>query len=78
MPVKTFTFYNLGRDLDNLAPGFGLTVDYDLLEGLIRSMHSSHPPNHLRDELKDLASEHHCDFSDIADHRFVHFTKQKH
>ena len=40
MPVKTFTFYNLGRDLDNLAPGFGLTVDYDLLEGLIRSIGS--------------------------------------
>ena len=78
MPVKTFTFYSLGRDLDDLAPGFGLTVNYEILESLIRSMHSPHPPDHLRDELKELASEHHCKFNDLADHGFVHFVKQKH
>ncbi len=75
MPVKTFTFYSLGRDLDNLAPGFGLTMDYDVLEGLIKSMASNAPPDHLRDELKELAREHHCEFKDMAKQRFVHFVK---
>lgn len=78
MPVKTFTFYNLGRDLDNLAPGFGLTINYDVLEGLIKTMASDAPPDHLRDELKELAREHHCQFEDIADNRFVHFMKVPH
>ncbi len=79
MPVKTFTFFNLGRDLDNLAPGFGLTMNYDVLESLIRSMPSPHnPPDHLRDELKLLAKKHHCAFSDLPGQRFVHFVKVPH
>jgi hypothetical protein len=76
MPMKKFTFYNLGRDLDAIAPGFGLTVDYDILEGLIRSATTSQPPDHLRDEFKLLAREHNCTFSDFAEHRFVHFAKR--
>ena len=76
MPVKAFTFFSLGRDLDNLAPGFGLTVDYEILEGLLRSTVASAPPDHLRDELRELALEHKCDFKDWAEHRFVHFVKR--
>lgn len=77
MPVKAFTFFSLGRDLDNIAPGFGLTVDYEILEGLITSTVSSGPPDHLRDELKQLAEEHSCDFKDWAEHRFVQFVKHQ-
>ena len=78
MPLKKFTFYNLGRDLDNLAPGFGLTMDYDILEGLIRSSDAPQPPEHLRDELKQFADGHHCDFRDWSDERFVHFIRRTH
>ena len=78
MLLKKFTFYNLGRQLDDLAPGFGLTVDYNILEELIRSAVADHPPDHLRDELTDLALNHHCDFTDWTDHRFVHFVKHTH
>ena len=78
MPLKAFTFYSLGRDLDNLAPGFGMTVDYNILESLIRSMPSPHPPDHLRDEFRTLAKEHHCEFEDMVEHRFVHFSKRHH
>ena len=75
MPIKKFTFYNLGRDLDNLPPGFGLTMDYEILESLIRSAKTPNPPDHLRDELKDLALEHGCAFKDLPRQRFVHFSK---
>ena len=76
MAMKTFTFYSLGRDLDNVAPGFGVTVDYNILEGLIRSIDSQQPPSHLRDELKLLAEKHDCDFRDYSEHRFIHFAKR--
>ena len=76
MAIKKFTFYSLGKNLDNIAPGFGLTVDYEILEALIRSASSPQPPDHLRDEFKQLAEEHNCRFEDIAEHRFVHFTKR--
>ena len=76
MPVKRFTFYSLGRDLDNIAPGFGVTVDYDILEGLIKSMHSPYPPAHLREELKQLAKEHGCEFRDWEEKRFVQFVRR--
>ena len=76
MAIKKFTFYSLGRDLGNLAPGFGITVDYDILESLIRSTAGHHPPDHLRDELKELAQLHHCEFRDFEEHRFVHFTRK--
>jgi len=76
MPVKRFTFYSLGRDLDNIAPGFGVTVDYDILEALIRSMPSPQPPAHLREELKELAEEYGCDFKDWEEHRFFQFVKR--
>ena len=78
MPIKKFTFYNLGRNLDNIAPGFGLTVDYDILEGLIRSAHTPEPPHHLRDEFREIAEEHDCEFHDYGEHRFVHFVKRTH
>ena len=74
--MKTFTFYNLGRDLDSIAPGFGLTVDYEILEGLIRSATTPQPPDHLRDEFKNLADAHNCDFNDFGEHRFIHFVKR--
>ncbi len=76
MAMKNFTFYNLGRALDNVAPGLGMTVDYDILEGLIRSINSRQPPSHLRDEFKRLAEEHDCDFHDWSEHRFIHFVKR--
>jgi hypothetical protein len=76
MAIKIFTFYSLGRNLDNIAPGFGMTVDYDILEGLIRSIKSQQPPSHLRDEFKQLAKEHGCDFQDWPEHRFIHFVKR--
>lgn len=75
MPVKKFTFFSLGRDLDNMAPGFGITVDYDILEGLIKTAHTPYPPAHLRDELKELADDHGCDFRDFEESRFVQFFK---
>jgi hypothetical protein len=78
MPIRTFTFYHLGRDLDHVAPGFGLTVDYDILESLIETLASSRPPCHLKDELRQLAEEHHCDFKDWSEHRFVQFVKRMH
>lgn len=78
MPIKKFTFYNLGRDLHNIAPGFGLTVDYDVLEALLRTAHTPTPPDHLRDEFKELAEENHCDFHDYSEHRFLHFVKRYH
>jgi len=77
MPMRTFTFYHLARDLDRIAPGFGLTIDYDILESLIETMASSRPPDHLRDEMKELAQEHLCDFKDWGEHRFVQFVKRK-
>ncbi|MCP4185263.1 MAG: hypothetical protein GY761_18465 [Hyphomicrobiales bacterium] len=76
MAMKIFTFYSLGRNLDNVAPGFGMTVDYDILEGLIRSINPQQPPSHLRDEFKQLAEEHDCDFHDWHEHRFIHFVKR--
>ena len=76
MPLRTFTFFRLGQDLDGIAPGFGLTIDYDILEGLIASVRSSQPPAHLRDELQQLAEEHRCDFRDFRDHRFIQFVKR--
>jgi hypothetical protein len=76
MAIKKFTFYSLGRDLDNLAPGFGITVDYEILESLIRAAVSAHPPGHLRDELRQLAEIHHCDFRDFEEQKFVHFTRK--
>ncbi len=78
MAIKKFTFYSLGRDLDNLAPGLGITMDYEILEGLIRSANSDHPPDHLRDELKHLAEKHDCNFRDFEDYKFVHFTRKVH
>ena len=77
MPLKKFTFFSLGRDLDGLAPGFGITVDYEILEGLIKTMHSPVPPSHLRDELEELAEEHGCDFTDWSEQRFVQFVKSR-
>lgn len=44
MPIKNFTFFALGRDLDRLAPSFGLTLDYKILESLIRSVVTPLPP----------------------------------
>ena len=76
MPLRTFTFFQLGRDLDGIGPGFDLTVDYEILESLIESVESSRPPNLLRDELRQLANEHHCDFKDWVELRFVHFIKR--
>ena len=35
MPIKAFTFYSLARDLENTAPGFGITIDYEILESLM-------------------------------------------
>ena len=76
MPVKKLTLFSLSRDLDNIAPGFGLTMDYDILEGLIRSAHTPYPPAHLREELRELAEEHGCEFRDDEENRFVHFLKR--
>lgn len=47
MPMRAFTFFQLGRDLDGIGPGFGLTVDSDILESLIEMMVSSQPPKLL-------------------------------
>lgn len=52
MPIKAFTFYSLARDLENTAPGFGITIDYDILESLLASITSSKPPANLKDELR--------------------------
>lgn len=76
MPIKNFTFFALGRDLDQLAPSVGLTLDYSILESLIRSVVTPLPPAALREELKTLSEQHNCDFKDWADHRFVQFTKR--
>ncbi len=76
MPIKNFTFFALGRDLDQLAPGVGLTLDYSILESLIRSAITPLPPAALREELKILSEQHNCDFIDWAEHRFVQFSKR--
>ena len=75
MPLRTFTFFQLGRDLDGIGPGFGLTVDYDILESLIETTESARPPELLRKELQQLAKEHDCNFKDWSEHRFVQFFK---
>ncbi len=77
MPIKAFTFYSLARDLENTAPGFGITIDYDILESLMASIMSSKPPANLKDELRQLADAHNCDFRDWREHRFVQFVKRK-
>lgn len=77
MPIKAFTFYSLARDLENTAPGFGITIDYDILESLLASITSSKPPANLKDELRQLADAHNCDFRDWREHRFVQFAKRK-
>jgi len=64
MPIKAFTFYSLARDLENTAPGFGIKIDYEILESLMVQIVSSKPPAHLKDELQQLADEHNCDFKD--------------
>jgi hypothetical protein len=49
MPMRTFTFFQLGRDLDGIDPGFGLKVDRDILRAsLKRWSHRGRPTFYVR------------------------------
>ena len=77
MIMKAFTFHNLAASLDDTPPGFGVTVNYEILEGLIETLISDGLPADLKGELEQLAQTHNCDFADWGESRFVQFTKKR-
>ena len=77
MIMKAFTMYSLASDLDNTAPGFGVTVGYEILEGMTEMLFESNLPADLKQELEQLAKQHGCEFNDWSEHRFVQFVKPK-
>ena len=77
MIMKAFTFHNLAASLEDTPPGFGVTVNYEILEGLIETLISDGLPADLQGELEALAAEHNCEFADWGSQRFVQFTKKR-
>ena len=77
MIMKAFTFHSLAASLEDTPPGFGVTVNYEILEGLVENLIDSKLPADLRSELEALAEEHDCAFEDWGEHRFVQFTKKR-
>lgn len=77
MIMKAFTFHSLAAALEDTPPGFGVTVNYEILEGLDEHLFSSEIPANLKSEMEALAKEHGCKFEDWSQHRFVQFTKLK-
>jgi len=77
MIMKAFTFHSLAASLEDTPPGFGVTVNYEILEGLVENLIDSKLPAGLKSELEALAEEHDCAFEDWGEHRFVQFTKKR-
>lgn len=77
MIMKAFTLYSLARDLQDTAPGFGVTVGYGILEGMADTPIDADVPLDLKKELQQLAEENDCAFKDWSEHRFVQFVKHE-
>jgi hypothetical protein len=75
--MKAFTLYNIGATLGDTPPGFGLTVDYAILEGMAERPAAPTLPADLVEELRELAETRNCDFRDWNEHRFVQFVKRR-
>ncbi len=77
MIMKAFTFHSLAASLEDTPPGFGVTVNYEILEGLVENLIGDELPADLKGELEALASQHNCTFDDRGELRFVQFTKKR-
>ena len=76
MIMKAFTLFGLASSLDDTPPGFGVTVSYRIIEGMIETLVEQDLPSDLLVEFQQLAREHNCDFRDWKEHRFVQFEKR--
>jgi len=77
MIMKAFTFHSLAASLEDTPPGFGVTVNYEILEGLVENLIDGDLPADLKGELETLAEQHNCILTDWAEQRFVQFTKKR-
>jgi len=77
MIMKAFTFHSLAASLEDTPPGFGVTVNYEILEGLVENLIDGDLPADLKGELEALAEQHNCILTDWAEQRFVQFTKKR-
>ena len=77
MIMKAFTFHSLAASLEDTPPGFGVTVNYEILEGLVENLIDGGLPADLKGELQALADQNSCTFEDWNEHRFVQFTKKR-
>lgn len=77
MIMRAFTLYSIGAALEDTPPGFGVTVNYEILEGMIEKLVEQGLPSDLITELQELADKHDCDFRDWNDNRFVQFVKRR-
>ena len=77
MIMRAFTLYSLGVSLEDTPPGFGVTVNYEVIEGMIERLVEQNLPADLVSELQELADRNNCDFKDWSELRFVQFVKRR-
>ncbi len=77
MIMRAFTLYSIGASLEDTPPGFGVTVNYEVIEGMIEKLVEQELPSDLVAELQELADRNNCEFRDWKEHRFVQFVRRK-